>query len=153
MSKDDGDGYKVGYGNPPRATRFKAGRSGNPKGRPKGSQNFATVLEKELKTRVTVTENGKRKTMTKQQAIVKQLVSKATAGDPKAIPILLNQARHIGEAEAGIPASSMMGPEDELVMESIIRRIRAVENPAPSEAAAPPAAEEPTEDPSEGGEP
>jgi len=28
--------YKVGYKRPPVSTRFKAGRSGNPKGRPKG---------------------------------------------------------------------------------------------------------------------
>ncbi len=31
--KDDG---KIGYGRPPKHTRFKAGQSGNPKGRPKG---------------------------------------------------------------------------------------------------------------------
>ena len=31
--------YDVGYGKPPKATRFKAGQSGNPKGRPKGSRN------------------------------------------------------------------------------------------------------------------
>ena len=31
--------YEVGYGKPPKATRFKAGQSGNPKGRPKGSRN------------------------------------------------------------------------------------------------------------------
>ncbi len=30
--KDDG---KVGYGKPPKHTRFQAGQSGNPKGRPK----------------------------------------------------------------------------------------------------------------------
>lgn len=30
---------KVGYGNPPSATRFQPGRSGNPRGRPPGSKN------------------------------------------------------------------------------------------------------------------
>ena len=31
------DDYKVGYGKPPKASRFKPGTSGNPGGRPKGS--------------------------------------------------------------------------------------------------------------------
>ena len=30
--------YEVGYGKPPQATRFQPGKSGNPKGRPKGSR-------------------------------------------------------------------------------------------------------------------
>src|ERR1700737_3744630 len=30
--------YEVGYRKPPKTTRFKAGKSGNPKGRPKGQQ-------------------------------------------------------------------------------------------------------------------
>jgi hypothetical protein len=33
----------VGYGRPPVASRFQLGQSGNPNGRPKGSQNKATL--------------------------------------------------------------------------------------------------------------
>lgn len=33
--------YDVGYGKPPEVTRFKPGKSGNPKGRPKGKRNKA----------------------------------------------------------------------------------------------------------------
>ena len=36
--------YDVGYGKPPVETRFRKGRSGNPKGRGKGSRDFATVF-------------------------------------------------------------------------------------------------------------
>ena len=47
--KDDG---KVGYGKPPINTRFKAGQSGNPKGRPKGKQNLTKLIELEVKRNI-----------------------------------------------------------------------------------------------------
>jgi hypothetical protein len=61
--------YPVGYKKPPRHTQFKPGMSGNAKGRPKGAKNFATVLEHELRARIEVTENGKRKRISKREAI------------------------------------------------------------------------------------
>jgi hypothetical protein len=45
-----GDGGNVGYGRPPVQHRFKPGQSGNPKGRPKGRKNEATIwIESALK--------------------------------------------------------------------------------------------------------
>ena len=40
--------YKVGYRRPPRRAQFRPGQSGNPRGRPKGSRNFASVMKKVL---------------------------------------------------------------------------------------------------------
>ena len=37
------EAYAVGWGKPPRHTRFKKGQSGNPKGRPPGSKNMNTL--------------------------------------------------------------------------------------------------------------
>lgn len=38
--------YEVGYGKPPKKHQFKPGYSGNKKGRPKGSLNVFTEIEK-----------------------------------------------------------------------------------------------------------
>ena len=125
MAERDDSSYPVGYRKPPKGTRFKPGQSGNSKGRAKGARNFATVIQQELKSRIPVTENGKRKTISKRQAVVKQLVNKAAAGDPRAIPILLNEARlHENQIGAGPAEDVFNTTEDQMVMESIRRRIR-----------------------------
>jgi hypothetical protein len=131
---------KVGYGNPPKHTQFEKGKSGNPEGRPKGSRNFATVLQDELKRRVPVTEDGKRKKITKREATAKQLANKAASGDLKAIPIVLNETRAY-EAAAAVDVSSaeIVTPEDQAVMQSIVRRIREATDPISSTASSEPA--------------
>ena len=47
-------GYEVGFGKPPAHSRFKKGRSGNPKGRPPGAKNLKTLLNEALNERVIV---------------------------------------------------------------------------------------------------
>ena len=81
--------YKVGYGKPPKATRFKRGRSGNPKGRPKGSLNLATDLAAELGEQITVREDGRPRRISKQRALIKSLMAKALQGDVRATAALL----------------------------------------------------------------
>jgi hypothetical protein len=84
MSDHDPD-YSVGYGKPPQHARFHQGQSGNPRGRPKGSRNLSTLMAKALNEPVVISENGKRKRITKREAVLKQLVNKAASGDAKAI--------------------------------------------------------------------
>lgn len=81
--------YEVGYGQPPRHSRFKSGQSGNPRGRTKGSANLATYLAKALSEKVVVKEGGRRRTITKAEAIAKQLVNKAAGADLNAMKMLL----------------------------------------------------------------
>jgi Family of unknown function (DUF5681) len=69
--------YEVGYGRPPKATRFKPGRSGNPRGRPRQSQNGRTLLQQELDEVVLVNEGGIPRRMSKRQAFFKTLVNRA----------------------------------------------------------------------------
>jgi len=43
--------YEIGYGEPPVETRFQKGPSGNPGGRPRGSQKLVTLLGEALSQR------------------------------------------------------------------------------------------------------
>lgn len=79
----------VGYANPPQATRFKPGKSGNPKGRPKGSLNLATDLAAELGEQITVQDRGRSRQITKQRALIKSLMTKALDGDVRATTAML----------------------------------------------------------------
>jgi uncharacterized protein DUF5681 len=97
------DKGKVGYCNPPKHTRFVKGQSGNPKGRPKGKPNVATVLQKALNEKVAVSENGHRKTITKLQAAIKQLVNKAASGELRALRYLMELARSAEERSGDSP--------------------------------------------------
>ena len=78
----------VGYGKPPKNSRFKQGRSGNPRGRPKGALNMATVLARTLREKIVIDENGKRKTVSKLEAAIKQLANKAASGELRAVQLL-----------------------------------------------------------------
>lgn len=73
----------VGYGKPPKAHQFKKGKSGNPKGRPKGAKSLRTIVEAELSEKILVTIGGQRKKITKKEAIIAQMVTNALKGDAK----------------------------------------------------------------------
>lgn len=81
--------YKIGYGKPPENTKFKEGKSGNPKGRPKGSKNTYNLLNEILNQKLEVVENGKKIKISKKSAMLTQLINKGVKGDIKAITALL----------------------------------------------------------------
>ena len=118
--------YEVGYKRPPESTQFKSGQSGNRAGRPKGSLNFATEIDRELNTVVPINENGKKSRVKKKRIIAKQIVNKAAAGDLKASSILLNQARidEQSRLQNVSPMPAFFAQEDQLVISGILKRMR-----------------------------
>jgi hypothetical protein len=111
------DDYEIGYGKPPRQSRFQKGHSGNRKGRPRGSKNSATLMMEALQEPVIISENGRRKKITKQQAIVKQIVNKAASGDYRSIQLLLlDQIPLIEASLASSRSATVEGavPEDRI---------------------------------------
>ena len=123
MPSDKEADYEVGYGKPPRHTRFAKGQSGNPRGRPAGAKNLRTLLSEALNETVLVTENGGRRKVTKRQAIITQLVNRSATADFRAIKILLDIVREIErQAEPTAPETSDFSEADEKVLEQIRAR-------------------------------
>jgi hypothetical protein len=65
---------RVGYRQPPLATRFRPGSSGNPRGRPRGARNLGTIIASALGEKVQATEDGRTRCISKFEATIKQLV-------------------------------------------------------------------------------
>src|SRR5438874_5557506 len=80
-------GYAVGYGKPPVHTRFAKGRSGNPGGRPRG-KNLTTLLQEALAETVRIELGGRRRRLSKGEAIIARLVDGSVAADPRSQRLL-----------------------------------------------------------------
>lgn len=91
--------YEVGHGKPPKATRFRKGRSGNPRGRTRGSENIIAVFKRLANKRVKVTEHGIVRTMSMAEAIIAQNVKAALNKDPIAMGNIFRLATQAREFE------------------------------------------------------
>jgi len=113
----------VGYGKPPESTRFRKGVSGNPKGRPRGSLNVATVFTKTLREKVVINEHGQRKRVTKLEAAMKQLINKAATGDQRSMRLLVELARD-AENKQDLPGAQapVLSAVDQEIIEDILKR-------------------------------
>jgi uncharacterized protein DUF5681 len=115
--------YDVGFGKPPKSRQFRKGSSGNPKGRPKGRRNLATVLERILQEKVVINENGVRRTVTKLEAAVKQLVNRAASGDLGAMRQLSALAGSTQIEQIDRP-TRQLDQDDQKVLENFLKRSR-----------------------------
>jgi Family of unknown function (DUF5681) len=123
MPRDNKGDYEVGYGKPPRHTRFQRGRSGNPRGRPSGAKNLATLLNEALNELVVISENGGRKRISKRQAAFKQLVNEAAMGNWRAVKILIDILQDIERRTEPQTEESSFSLADEKVVAQLKARL------------------------------
>ena len=125
MPSDNKRDYAVGYGKPPRHTRFESGRSGNPKGRPRGAKNLKTLFIEALNETVIIAENGERRKISKRQAIVKQVVDKAAkGGDWRCTKLLLELPQESGGPIEPESSENSFGAADKKTIEQLKARLR-----------------------------
>lgn len=90
---------KVGYGRPPKASRFQPGQSGNPRGRPKGAVGFKATLEKVLLQGHRIHERGRMRRRSFLELLLIVLREEAVAGKPKAIALFHELVLRFGPQE------------------------------------------------------
>ena len=91
--------YKVGFGQPPKHSRFKAGQSGNPRGRVREHRNLRTILKQVLGEDMQTRQGDRVRRMPRLEALVRTTLAKAFKGDPKAFASLGFLMRQSGYGE------------------------------------------------------
>ncbi len=115
---------EIGYKRPPVGSRFKKGQSGNPKGRSKGTRNFKTDVRETLARPVQVTEAGRSRSISTQQAGLERLREKALRGDQRALDRLLELAERHAEEETAALAEGRLSDQESEILADYAARIR-----------------------------
>ena len=105
--------YTVGYAKPPKASQFKPGVSGNPKGKPKGQPTFGEILLQESARLVKVKIGDEVVQVPKQRALARKLFDLAMQGDIGAARLVLHQTQLAqADVEAAPPPELPLTPEE-----------------------------------------
>jgi hypothetical protein len=108
--------YVVGYGKPPKTSQFVAGKSGNPKGRPKGSRSVGAILQDIIQKKLAVTENGKTRRLTALEVMLRRLANDAMRSDAGAMKLLLSLIdRYAESTETSLRLDDMLAEDRDIL--------------------------------------
>lgn len=109
----------AGYGRPPKQHQFKPGKSGNPKGRPKGSVGESTMLREIMEHTIETHSNGRARRIPVMKGILLRVTEDSLKGNIKSAAFLLNRyaALVTGELRA-----EDLSDDDKEILEAFARR-------------------------------
>ncbi len=137
--------YEIGYGKPPKNTRFKPGQSGNPRGRPRGQRNLRTAVRDALEEKVIIREGDRTRSVPRMDAIIRVTFNNALRGDAKAVAAFIQLVRSIGlmDEEPESSSAESIRADDKAILAGFFERcgvkLNALDgegHPAEAEAAA-----------------
>ncbi len=121
--------YEIGYGRPPKETRFQPGCSGNPKGRPRKPKTVGDILEEALARRIKIEENGRQKSVSAEEFIIRRVVHDAAKGDLKAFKMVFAlKERYRDSSAESIDPHDLQADKD--ILDAYVARVNAGQ-PAP----------------------
>jgi hypothetical protein len=109
---------KVGYRQPPNATQFKKGKSGNPSGRPKGSRNVGAVLRDVIHQKIRITENGRIRHLPALDVMLRRAFNDAMRSGPGALKFFFSLIDRYADSDetAVVPDSEEVLAEDREIL-------------------------------------
>lgn len=112
----------------PPGGKFQAGRSGNPKGRPRKATTVSAAVLEALDAKVTVNEGGKRRKITKRDAAAAQLANKSASGDLRAGKLAFDLAIKAEDRAAALstPPEALTAADAQIV-ERLVARLRLID--------------------------
>jgi Family of unknown function (DUF5681) len=111
--------YDTGYGKPPEQYRFRPGQSGNPKGRPKGAKNPATLLQDILDRKIEVRTGSTLCKMSVLEAMLTRIAESALKGDTKSAAFLLQ--RYDTPEAPDEHATNGAAPEEQEIIDAYLK--------------------------------
>ena len=120
-------GGPVGYAHPPIASRFKPGKSGNPRGRPRNSRNLKTIIQGALTAPVVLREGARKRSISKLEGIVLKQIESALKGNEKAALATIKMAAQVGlldVPEGAAETLTLSASEQEMVNELVLQRVK-----------------------------
>jgi hypothetical protein len=125
--------YEVGYKRPPKSTQYKPGQRGNPKGRPPGTPNKKTIIERALSKKISVRKGDKSTKVPVLELITETFALKAVQGDRHAAAVVINLATKSGVLGGGREnAASSPAPEPTATTRDVRPSAKLVESVDPN---------------------